>query len=104
MRVARPLPSPTLFLDECLGARDVAEALRSVGATVEILLDHFDTGTPDEEWLPVIGQREWVLLTKDKLIRKVVRDHEPPYIATVGSRGKIRLLTNPVRRAGHRKS
>jgi hypothetical protein len=30
---------------------------------------HFSPSAPDTEWLPVVGQRGWVLLTKDKAIR-----------------------------------
>lgn len=73
--MARPLPDPVLFLDECLGTKDVADALRSKGATVEVLLDHFPSGCPDQEWLPAVprvlnlpeeeGLTAWVALTKD---------------------------------------
>ena len=44
--------------------------LRGNGNVVHKLTDHFDSGTPDEEWLPEVGRRGWVLLTKDKNIRK----------------------------------
>jgi PIN like domain len=30
---------------------------------------HFAPNAPDTEWLPIVGQRGWVLLTKDKAIR-----------------------------------
>ena len=142
--MARPLPDPVLFLDECLGTGDVAKALREAGVQVELLLDHFATGTPDEEWLPEVGRRGWVLLTKDKWIRrravemraltnsgvpafvlssgdmsgaemgkafvqacprmrKILRDYEPPFVAAVQASGRIRLLTDPARRAARRK-
>ena len=32
--------------------------------------DTFGTGTSDAEWLPQVGERKWVLITKDKKIRK----------------------------------
>jgi len=32
-------------------------------------LSHFPRGTPDEEWLPKVGQEQWALLTADKRIR-----------------------------------
>jgi len=32
-------------------------------------LAHFQRGTPDETWLPQVGERGWVLLTCDKQIR-----------------------------------
>lgn len=30
---------------------------------------HFAPGTEDTEWLPLVGEKGWVLLTKDKRIR-----------------------------------
>lgn len=30
----------------------------------------FSTGTQDVDWLPSVGERQWVLITKDKSIRK----------------------------------
>jgi PIN domain-containing protein len=30
---------------------------------------HFAAGTEDTEWLPFVGEKGWVLLTKDKRIR-----------------------------------
>lgn len=68
--MVRPLPDPVLFLDECLGTTDVAGALREAGAEVEVLVDHFSSGTHDEVWLSWVGQRGWVVLSKDKWIRK----------------------------------
>jgi hypothetical protein len=30
---------------------------------------HFPAGTEDSRWLPFVGQKGWILLTKDKRIR-----------------------------------
>jgi len=32
-------------------------------------LSHFSRGTPDEQWLPLVGKNRWILLTADKHIR-----------------------------------
>jgi len=32
-------------------------------------LGHFSRGTPDQNWLPVVGGNGWILLTADKRIR-----------------------------------
>lgn len=32
--------------------------------------DHFEQNTPDIEWLSIVGERGWVVLTKDKAIAK----------------------------------
>lgn len=44
--------------------------LRAEGYTVHKLTERFESGTPDEEWLPVVGRKGWVLVTKDKRIRR----------------------------------
>jgi hypothetical protein len=48
----------------------VAEALKKMGATVEIHHDHFADDAPDLEWLAEVGRRGWVVLTKDDAIRR----------------------------------
>jgi hypothetical protein len=68
--LARPLPEPVLFLDECLGSTDVPHALRTKGIRVELLHEHFDPATPDTIWLAEVGKRGWVVLTKDQRIRR----------------------------------
>jgi len=55
------------FIDRCLGTK-LADSLRNVGATVEIHDDHFDPDMKDEDWLRIVGERNWVVLTKDKKI------------------------------------
>ena len=60
---------PVFCIDEALGGTVVASALRAAGHRVERLIDHHPPGTRDAVWLPDIGQRGWVLLTKDKRMR-----------------------------------
>lgn len=48
----------------------VADALRAAGARVEVHIDHFPQAAPDTEWIPEVGAREWVLITKDQNIRR----------------------------------
>lgn len=58
----------TLFIDRAISQRLVPDVLRAAGATVEIHLDHFVPDVPDVEWLPVVSQRGWIVLTKDSRI------------------------------------
>jgi hypothetical protein len=67
--MTQPRPT-TFFIDRCLGGRCIAEKLRNAGITVEIHDDHFDKGAKDVDWLPVVGQKGWVVLTKDANIGK----------------------------------
>ena len=59
------------WTDECMGKR-FPQALREDGLEVRT---HFETyqgqrGIPDEEWLPDIARREWVIITQDTAIRR----------------------------------
>ncbi len=91
MRSSSPsLPSAPLLLDEGLGTKAVAEALRKAGATVIVHRDRFAPGTPDEEWLRVAGENGWIVLGKDRAIRR--RENERR--AVVAARVKLFTLTS----------
>ena len=63
-------PDPlTFFLDRNLGKHIIADILREAGALVEVHDDHFPAGAKDNEWLPAVGEKGWVVLTKDQRIR-----------------------------------
>ena len=66
---SRPHKPPTYFLDRSLGRFKLATALRQAGLLVEVHNDHFQQDATDEEWLTGVGQRGWVVLTKDEKIR-----------------------------------
>jgi hypothetical protein len=59
-----------LFLDEnhCRNPHMI-EAIEERGIACEKHLDHFAPGIEDTEWLPIIAQRGWSLLTTDARIR-----------------------------------
>jgi hypothetical protein len=57
------------FLDRSLGKHIVADALRQVGAAVQLHDDHFPQDARDEEWLRTVGERGWIVLTRDDRIR-----------------------------------
>jgi hypothetical protein len=65
----RPHDSLIFFLDKCLGRATVASALRAEGLHVEIQEDHFPQDTPDHVWVPEVGRRGWVILSKDSALR-----------------------------------
>jgi PIN like domain len=62
--------SITFFIDRCLGSKLIVETLRGAGLSVEIHDDHFSKNAPDVDWIPEIGARGWVILTKDARIGK----------------------------------
>lgn len=65
-----PLDDLVFFVDRSLGRHHVAGALRKAGAQVEVHEDHFDPAAPDQAWLVDVGTRGWVVLMKDKRVRR----------------------------------
>ena len=60
----------TLYLDENLcNSRFLLETLTKLGVRFERHLNHFSRGALDEDWLPLVGSKGWVLLTADKHLR-----------------------------------
>jgi len=43
--------------------------LTRLGVPFQRHLSHFSRGIPDEQWLPLVGENGWILLTADKRIR-----------------------------------
>jgi predicted nuclease of predicted toxin-antitoxin system len=60
---------PTFFIDRCLG-KIVAREMKSAGALVEVHDDHFAQAELDANWIPQVTTRGWIILTKDKNIRR----------------------------------
>lgn len=83
-------PELVFFIDRSLGRHKVARALREAGARVEIHDDHFPPDAKDADWLPVAGERRWIVLTKDDRIR--YRPHEKGALLSSGAR--VFILTN----------
>ena len=51
--------------------RHVSAVLRKAGHIAHVQgPETFGSGTQDVDWLPQVGERGWILLTKDKNIRK----------------------------------
>lgn len=49
--------------------RALGRRLQVEGLRVEFHDDHFAPGTPDAEWLTIVGAKGWIVLTKDTRIR-----------------------------------
>jgi hypothetical protein len=67
----RPRDPPVFFLDHCLGTEKVPQRLRREGVEVRVLIEEgFSEDAQDVDWLPVVAERGWAVLTKDKRIRR----------------------------------
>ena len=73
-RRSEQVPPLALILDENIAAEDLrsalAETARRHNARVELIMDHFERGTPDETWLPVAAERRWAVITCDAHIKR----------------------------------
>lgn len=63
-----PQKRVTFFIDRALESKTVLEALRLNGTSLELHSTHFQPDALDTEWLPVVSQRGWFVLTKDARI------------------------------------
>jgi hypothetical protein len=54
----------------------VPNALRAAGADVRVHDDHFAQAAPDEDWILRVSAQGWVILTKDKNIRRTRGERE----------------------------
>jgi len=71
---------PILFVDRSLG-KGVGRLLREAGVTVELHDDHFPQTELDKNWIPNVTSRGWVILTKDKNIRRPAGEREDVLLA-----------------------
>jgi predicted nuclease of predicted toxin-antitoxin system len=75
-KAERLLEETTFYVDDCLG-KGVAQALRANGWKVEWHRDHFDRDAVlDIEIFEFLAPRRWVMLTKDKGLRKNAHEVE----------------------------
>ena len=58
-----------IFIDRSI-PRDIADALSRVRDDIEWLEPRFPGDTPDEVWLAEAGRQGWVVVTRDKQVRR----------------------------------
>lgn len=88
-----------LYLDENIcNCRPILEALEERNIRHESHLSYWPRGTPDAKWLPEVGKKGWILLTRDQHIRynalehkQVVRAKVREFVITGGNLNKYEL-------------
>jgi hypothetical protein len=58
------------FTDRDLGAEIFPGILRQAGITIHQHRDHFPENAPDTVWLPEVAARGWIILSRDRNIRR----------------------------------
>ena len=73
---------PVLFFDRDVGtALPRALNVLRLPTRVEFLQDHFPADTQDDAWMPVVGERGWILMGHDRMHhrrdpeRSAIHDH-----------------------------
>jgi len=63
-------------LTRCFGGKLIFEKLRDAGLKVESHHVRFRHNTEDETWLEIVGEKKWIVFTRDKMIgrRKIQLD------------------------------
>lgn len=64
-----PLETAVFFIDRSVGKKTVATPLREAGLKVEVHDDHFPQDAADQDWLPVVGEKRWYVITRDQRIK-----------------------------------
>ncbi len=67
----------TFFLDRALESYALRDALKQLGARVEMHRDHFEEGADDPDWLPEVARQGWIILSTDQfnyLEREAIRN------------------------------
>lgn len=59
-----------LFVDRCAWSRRLDEALRNARIPFIAHRERFADDLPDEDWLGVAGTKGWIVITRDKNIRR----------------------------------
>lgn len=67
---AAPPDTPVLFIDRCAWSHKLGEALTKIGAPFIPHHEKFEPACPDEKWLEAVGKQGWIVLTRDKNIRR----------------------------------
>jgi predicted nuclease of predicted toxin-antitoxin system len=78
------------FLDRSLECHALIDALRAAGMEVHVHSQHFAPDETDEVWLEEVARRQWVILTKDKRIRRRPIEKQ----ALIASGAKTFVLTS----------
>jgi predicted nuclease of predicted toxin-antitoxin system len=86
---AKPPEGTVFFIDRSLGIEPIRAKLVEAGLIVEIHDDHVARDEEDRVWLRIVGERGWVVFTKDQKLR-----YRPLEIAALrSSNARVFILT-----------
>ncbi|MBS3933903.1 MAG: hypothetical protein KGZ35_06055 [Truepera sp.] len=77
------------FIDRNLQGRTFYEPLRAAGLLVALHRNHFAHEAADVEWIPVVAERGWIIVTADRRLR-LAKDEQT---AIVTAKARVVALT-----------
>lgn len=72
----KPPDERVYYLDANLDGPELVKRLRSGGLPCEPHRDHFPSDARDEEWIPPIAARGWIIVTRDFAIKRRPNERE----------------------------
>jgi hypothetical protein len=91
-----PREVPVILLDQNLSSRKISEPLKKFSDWhIELHSDHFASNAPDVDWIPVCGEKKWVIITCDKRIARVPQNVQ----AVISSNAVVFMFGKGGRRA-----
>jgi len=72
----RPPDPLVYYLDANLDGPELVRRLRDAGMPCEPHRDHFKPDAEDEDWIPMVASRGWVIVTRDFAIKRRPNERE----------------------------
>jgi hypothetical protein len=66
----RPPDSLIYYLDANPDGPELVQRLRNAGVRCEAHRDHFACDAADEDWIPVVAAKGWVIVTRDFAVKR----------------------------------
>ena len=82
---ARRLENSTFYLDESIYSHVLAKRIRASGSSAQHPGGAFPFGTQDSDWLAECGKKGWIVLMRDKRVRRRSLERAAPVRARVGA-------------------
>lgn len=82
---AKLLENEIFFVDRSSGKYGLVQGLQNLGLNIERHDDHFTQTTIDVEWISHCGEKQWIIVSSDKNIKKNVLEKQAIMAAGVAA-------------------
>jgi hypothetical protein len=82
---AKLLENEIFFVDRSSGKYGLVHGLQNLGLNIERHDDHFTETTIDVEWISYCGEKQWIIVSSDKNIKKNILEKQAILSAKVAA-------------------